>query len=643
MNSWGEPIHCSRRGASHWRRQQPCQDASASGHGLSLDGLPVWVMAVADGHGGSRYRLSDRGSRLACERALALVQAAVSQRRLGAGDDEAIRAQWAAWLSRELPAAITTAWMAAIAADWNASKPEAAAAAGPAVQACEATTPTFQPLLYGSTLGLVLMTPRWWGQTGLGDWDLVRIDGDGQASLLSEEQQEIAAGEATCSLCQREAASLFAGRSGLWPIAAAAAPFALLLSTDGLRKSCASDPDFLLLASWLAGMPDAAEAPRGAQLAASLDRISREGSGDDVSVAIGRLESAPEQQAPALAAASPWADSAAATRTQPAARAKPEAGAQSTQAAGSGVVDQRAVSDAAPATPDRTSTSETAITSETALGIDRGAPTQPTTPAQTAWPTKAALSVEAAFTTEAAFSAETALATETAVAPEPAGSMATPESPGRSAAASVSAVLVSAASFSAGLVSAAAPSPAALGSGSGSGSMHQDAPTGSQQPSAPEPSLLRKPRAVAVLGLALLLAGVGVGATALLLPWPRSQPAKLATSTDQQALQQKARQLCSAPETISRQLKRRRTLIEQLRQQLHLQRPKPGWLQVEARRDPLAAWIAIGLDPALSVARRQQLLSLLGACPALIQALPAAQAPAQAPPESNKKAPGTGA
>ena len=173
--------------------------------------------------------------------------------------------------------------------------------------------------------------------------------------------------------------------------------------------------------------------------------------------------------------------------------------------------------------------------------------------------------------------------------------------------------------------------------------MHQDAPTGSQQPSAPEPSLLRKPRAVAVLGLALLLAGVGVGATALLLPWPHSQPAKLATSTDQQALQQKARQLCSAPETISRQLKRRRTLIEQLRQQLHLQRPKPGWLQAEARRDPLAAWIAIGLDPALSAARRQQLLSLLGACPALIQALPAAQAPAQAPPESNKKAPGTGA
>ena len=201
--------------------------------------------------------------------------------------------------------------------------------------------------------------------------------------------------------------------------------------------------------------------------------------------------------------------------------------------------------------------------------------------------------------------------------------------------------------MSAASVSAAAPSPAALGSGpgsgSGSGSVHQDAPSGSQQPPAPESSLLRKPRAVAVLGLTLLLAGVGVGATALLLPWHRSQPVKLATSADQQVLQQTARQLCSAPDTISRQLKRRRTLIEQLRQQLQRQQPKPGWLQAEARRDALAAWIAIGLDPALSAARRQQLLSLLGACPALIQALPAAQAPAQAPSESNKKAPGTGA
>ena len=551
MNSWGEPIHCSRRGASHWRRQQPCQDASASGHGLSLDGLPVWVMAVADGHGGSRYRLSDRGSRLACERALALVLAAVSQRRLGSPDDNGSRMQWAAWLSRELPAAITSAWLEAIAADWHANEPKAAEPAGPATPACEAATPAgssptagsraaagqpFQPLLYGSTLGLVLMTPHWWGQTGLGDWDLVRIDGDGQASLLSEERQEIAAGEATCSLCQREAASLFAGRSGLWPIGAQAAPFALLLSTDGLRKSCASDPDFLLLARWLAGMPDPTEAPRGAELAASLDRISREGSGDDVSVAIGRLEPARHRLAPERAAAS----------------------------------------------------------------ADSDAPTLPTP------------SADSNRSTDSAVSSETPAATK------PASSAETAESKGWT---------------DPSIFGADAPGTA--------GPARQETAASQPQPRTPGPSPARKPRALAVIGLTLVLAGVGVGTTALLLPWPRPDAPKLATATAHQALQQKAQQLCSAPETISRQLNRRRALIDQWRQQWHQQRPKPGWLQAQARRDPLAAWIAISLDPALPAARRRQSLEWLGACPALIEALPAATSLPAAPSaqQTNKKRP----
>ncbi len=541
MNSWAEPIHCSRRGASHWRRHQPCQDASASGHGLSLDGLPVWVMAVGDGHGGSRYRLSDRGSRLACERALALVLTAVSQRRLGSPDDNGSRAQWAAWLSRDLPAAITSAWLEAIAADWNASQPGAAEPAGPAAAPCEPATPSgssptagsraaagqpFQPLLYGSTLGLVLMTPHWWGQTGLGDWDLVRIDGDGEASLLSEERQEIAAGEATCSLCQSEAASLFTSRSGLWPIGAPSAPFALLLSTDGLRKSCASDPDFLLLARWLAGMPDPTEAPRGAELAASLDRISREGSGDDVSVAIGRLEPARHRHAPERAATS--ADSAAPTLPAPSA------------------------------------------------DLNR--------------------------------STDSAVSSETPAATKPARSTETAESKNWT---------------SLSMLGADPPGTAA----------------NQPQPRAPGPSPARKPRALAVIGLTLVLAGVGAGTTALLLPWPRPDAPKLATAAAQQALQQTALQLCSAPETISRQLNRRRALIDQLRQQLHQQRPKPGWLQAQARRDPLAAWIAISLDPALSAARRRQSLELLGACPALIEALPVAPSPQQTSKKRPKWAP----
>jgi hypothetical protein len=129
------------------------------------------------------------------------------------------------------------------------------------------------------------MTARWWGHTGLGDWDLVRVEADGRAWLLQEENEPTALGEATCSLCQPQAATLFARRAALHPMAPEAADFGLVLCTDGIRKSCATDGDFLTLAAWLAR--SGAEGP--GTLPEALDRISREGSGDDVTVAIGRL------------------------------------------------------------------------------------------------------------------------------------------------------------------------------------------------------------------------------------------------------------------------------------------------------------------------------------------------------------------
>ncbi len=156
----------------------------------------------------------------------------------------------------------------------------------------------FQPLLYGSTLGLVVMTVRWWGHTGLGDWDLVRVEADGRARLLEEEKGLGAAGEATCSLCQPGAAALFASRTALHPITREEGDFALVLCTDGIRKSCATDADFLTLAAWLARSAIEEEPEAAGILPAALDRISREGSGDDVTVAIGRAAGATREPPP---------------------------------------------------------------------------------------------------------------------------------------------------------------------------------------------------------------------------------------------------------------------------------------------------------------------------------------------------------
>ncbi|MCP9900018.1 protein phosphatase 2C domain-containing protein [Cyanobium sp. Cruz CV13-4-11] len=280
VNRWAAPIAASRAGAAHLRAGRPCQDAVLYRELRDTDGQPVMLMAVADGHGGRRYRRSEVGSRLACETALAVASAA-----LASAPPEDGEGAWSRWLAHDLPEAVQGRWLEAVQAHWQSDPGEGG----------------FEPLLYGSTLGLVVMTARWWGHTGLGDWDLVRVEADGRARLLEEENEPTVLGEATCSLCQPQAASLFARRAALYPLALEEGDFALVLCTDGIRKSCATDGDFLTLAAWLArsGGEGVGLLPE------ALDRISREGSGDDVTVAIGRAGALGEAQATQTTALAP--------------------------------------------------------------------------------------------------------------------------------------------------------------------------------------------------------------------------------------------------------------------------------------------------------------------------------------------------
>ncbi len=277
--AWTPPVTCCRRGASHLRRGLPGQDSAAAASLRSGDGLAVQVMAVADGHGSPRHRRSDAGSRLACATALAEVRGAIETARLG-DDGPWARRRWRRWLARELPAAIHGAWLAAIEADWRQREGGAHGEAEP-----------FTPVLYGSTLAVAVMTPHWWGVTGLGDWDLVVVEGPGRARLASEETGvDPDGGERTLSLCLQAAPSLFAPRSRLHalPRLRQGEPLALVLSTDGVRKSCLTDADFLLLSAWMAGSA-AGERPQQ-ELPEALDRVSSQGSGDDVTVAVGLLQ-----------------------------------------------------------------------------------------------------------------------------------------------------------------------------------------------------------------------------------------------------------------------------------------------------------------------------------------------------------------
>ncbi|MCS5700337.1 protein phosphatase 2C domain-containing protein, partial [Cyanobium sp. FGCU-52] len=230
-------------------------------------------------------RHSAVGSAAACRAARRAVAAAL------ACHDLADPRPWRQQLAAELPREIHRLWLDEVREHWRQTEPEQ----------------PFDAVVYGTTLGMVLLTPGWWGCTGLGDWDLVRVEPNGEAALISEEGGLPEQGEATASLCLPEAPALFAPRARLLSLRSDSPAFALVLTTDGLRKSCASDGDHLRLAAHLAGDHDAAA------LAGLLDRISSEGCGDDVSMAVGwwapgldTPAAAPQAPSPAGRTPLPW-------------------------------------------------------------------------------------------------------------------------------------------------------------------------------------------------------------------------------------------------------------------------------------------------------------------------------------------------
>ncbi|MBM5788350.1 MAG: protein phosphatase 2C domain-containing protein [Cyanobacteria bacterium M_DeepCast_200m_mx_001] len=277
-SAWLAPRACSVIGAAHRRQGKPCQDASLTAQLTGQGGQTLQLLAVADGHGSSRSWLSDRGSALACreaERAVAEVLAVTPLEDTTA---------WETWLASGLAAAVQRRWREAIAADWKQRKPNPP---GP-----------LEPVTYGCTLGLVLLAPRWWGCTGLGDWDLVAVTEKGSASLVSEEPSlgPQASGEATASLCLPEGPALWGPRAQLHPLAAQPQLRALVLSTDGVRKSCASDADFLALCGQVIALRSPQELEEG------LAQITRQGSGDDVSLAMALRQRPPSRRWPLAAA-----------------------------------------------------------------------------------------------------------------------------------------------------------------------------------------------------------------------------------------------------------------------------------------------------------------------------------------------------
>lgn len=251
--------HATCLGARHQHLGEPCQDASSSCSGVAADGTPYGLLVVADGHGHSRHSRSDVGAMLACQFSQQMAVQQIEQHGSSAKE-------LPEWFQDSFPRLLVDGWRRAVDADARQQHDEARA----------------DPISYGTTLGLALLTPHWWLCVGIGDWDLVLISQD-RAALVSQEQSDLTPGESTFSLCQSDPLEPMAERFALGQIEAAEVNLALC--TDGIRKSCRSDADFLTLCKHLIRKSGPTET-----LESTLKKITSLGSGDDVSIAAGALK-----------------------------------------------------------------------------------------------------------------------------------------------------------------------------------------------------------------------------------------------------------------------------------------------------------------------------------------------------------------
>jgi len=264
----GWAFGCSTRGASHLRNGKPCQDAVAIWSGTFL-AEPVMVLAVADGHGDRRHDLSHRGAALAVEAGVEEVVQSLSAAT--SGDPVAA--------SAPLTGRVTDRWARKVLADASADKGET----GSDPERDLHTVLT----RYGTTLLLAVVTRERILLAQLGDGDILMVRPDGRVETPLEKDPALL-GSVTHSLSSRNVqvcwhtAEILAGGGGI-----------LILATDGLSDSFAGpgEEEFQTFARSLVDRIREFGIERVAgSMPGWLDSFSRNGSGDDITVALAWLE-----------------------------------------------------------------------------------------------------------------------------------------------------------------------------------------------------------------------------------------------------------------------------------------------------------------------------------------------------------------
>ncbi|HUP14813.1 MAG TPA: PP2C family serine/threonine-protein phosphatase [Acidimicrobiia bacterium] len=255
-------------GGRHGSNGAPNQDAWVT-ETMVYDGKEHVVMAVADGHGGSRYVRSDVGSKLAVSIALEVVRDALESGNLD-GPTHKVDKQLA-----DMPSQLVASWSQRCLAHLaeNPFTEEEAARAGAPLND--------DPLLsYGSTLLVGILSPNRCHLLQLGDGDSLVAMEDGEMVRPLPPDDRLTGSETT-SLCLPDADRDFRVATVERP-----APTLVLLSTDGYGVAFADPGWRQSVATDLLGQLRTRGPQRVAEsLPAWLEESARVG-GDDATVAL---------------------------------------------------------------------------------------------------------------------------------------------------------------------------------------------------------------------------------------------------------------------------------------------------------------------------------------------------------------------
>lgn len=256
-------IHSTIIGDSHIKRGVVCQDSSGT---CVTDTFGIAV--VADGHGSAKHFRSDVGSKIAVKITTELLKNYMN--RL---DFKEQFLRHPDFILQQMEKQILMKWREAV-EEYHRGNP----LTEEEEEKCSSIKGKIKiAAIYGSTVLAAVMAEGFSFGMVLGDGGFVVLDSLGDLFIPIEDKNSHA--NYTSSLCNTDAIHFFEH----WYTEDN--PTALFVSTDGLFKSFASEEDFLKYHGLLSHMlTDKAKTEKS--LKKNFEKRTREGSGDDISIAM---------------------------------------------------------------------------------------------------------------------------------------------------------------------------------------------------------------------------------------------------------------------------------------------------------------------------------------------------------------------